>query len=408
MTRHRCTQIVCCLIISLLTVTAAEGQRKRGAGKKREDTQQRAESLRAICDRLDVGTGKTIADIGAGNGRDSWVFADVVGESGKVFSEEIEQGKCTAIEKGAKERNLTQVQAVLGTPTSPQLPAKSVDMAFMHYVYHHVSKPKEMLQGIWHALQPGGYLVIVDQRLGTLTDWVPREERAKKHFWIAETTVVREARENGYAFVDFAESLWRDQGSFVLIFQRPVDLAAPTKDPDALHPIPASVVGELLPAAGQTYKRVAFVALGEGRTLIGPLLKAADCQAVDIVLEEWATQKDERPPLPAGISIPSVLTEKGDPKLGPEPIDAVFFLDTYHLLFHGPTLLAQLKDRLSDDGHIFVLDREAKEDLTHREASHRREISPALVKKEMEKAGFVPVRTTRPDGRFLMVFSKAK
>ena len=405
MIRHRCTLVVACLLTCLLTVSVADAQRKKEP-RKREDAKQRADALRAICGQLEVGAGKVIADIGAGNGRDTWTFASVVGETGKVFSEEIAQGKCDTIEKGAKERKLTQVQTVLGTPTSPELPVKSVDMAFMHHVYHHVSKPQEMLRGIWHSLKPGGYLVIVDQRLGTLTDWVAREERAKKHYWIAETTVVREARENGYAFVDFAESLWHTKGSFVLIFQRPTDLEAPTKDPDALPPIAESVVGELL--GESPYQRVAFIALGEGRTMIGPFVKSAQCEAIDIVLEEWATRKDERPTQPEGITLPSVLTEKGDPQLGSEPIDAVLFLDTYHLLFHSQTLLTKLNERLTDDGHVFVLDREAYEELSHREASHRRKISIALVKKEMEQAGFAFERSTLPSGRFLLVFSKAK
>ena len=87
------------------------------------------------------------------------------------------------------------------------LPADSIDMAFMHLVYHHLSEPREMLQGIWRALKPGGHLVIVDQRRGTLVDWVPREDRAEKHYWIAETTVVREAREQGFVFVEYARTI---------------------------------------------------------------------------------------------------------------------------------------------------------------------------------------------------------
>ena len=105
-------------------------------------------------------------------------------------------------------------------------------------------------------------------------------------------------------------------------------------------------------------------------------------------MEDWATQKDERPPLPAKVSLPSVLTDKGDPRLGPEPIDVVFFLDSYHLLFHGPTLLSKIHDKLSPTGCIYIFDREAKEPLTRREASHRRKIASETVTEEMKKAGF--------------------
>jgi SAM-dependent methyltransferase len=266
-----------------------------------------------------------------------------------------------------------------------------------------------MLQGIWRALKPGGYLMIVDQRLGTLTDWVPREERAKKHFWTAETTVVREAREQGYLFVESAEDALKGNDQFVLIFQRPTDLDAPDRDPDPALPLPAAVVQQLLPSPGTACRRVAFVALGEGRKLIAPLLEAMPCDAVDIILEEWATRKDERPLLPEGVTLPSVLTEKGDPNLGDDPLDAVYFLDTYHLLFHGPVLLAKLRERLAPTGCVYVLDRQAPKPIPHREASHRRMIAPETVKEEMNQAGFHLLRELPPpaDDRFLLVFAKS-
>ena len=404
---------LCFLIVAIAVSSGFAQQRDAPGGKKearpKENLQRRAESLRTIAERLGVGSGSVIADIGAGKGRDTWTFADIVGEDGKVFSEEIAESNTQAIKEEVKKRKLSQVQVVLGTPTDPKIPPNSVDMAFMHHVYHHVSKPREMLRGIWKSLKPGGHFVIVDQRLGTLVDWVPRENRAKKHFWIAETTVVREARENGFAFVEFAEESWRAKKSFVLVFQRPANLDAPDRDPDSPSAIAPSAVKLLLPASNKAYKRVAFVALGEGRKLIGPFLEAAPCDAVDIVLEEWATQKDERPPLPKNVTMPSVLTEKGDPGLGPEPLDAAFFLDTYHLLFHGPTLLAKLRQRLTDSGVVYVVDRQAPKTISHREASHRRMIAPLTVKEEMTQAGFALLRDgPRPaEDRFLLVFGKA-
>ena len=377
--------------------------------RQREGAQQRGEVLQAIAKRLDVGAGATIADIGAGNGHDTWTFAGIVGERGRVFAEEIEDGKTKKIQEEAKKRELPQVRAVQGKATDPLLPADSVNMAYMNRVYHHFSKPREMLQGIWRALKPNGYLVIVDQHLGTLTDWVPREERAKKHYWIAETTVVREAREQGYLFVGYAEDAWKAKDLFVLIFQRPPGLNAPDRDPDPASPLPAAVAKQLLPSPDTTYQRVAFVALGEGRKLIGPLLAAMPCEAVDIILEEWATQKEERPSLPTGVTLPSFLTEKGDPKLDERPLDAVYFLDTYHLLFHGPALLSQLHWRLTSSGRVYVMDRQTPKVIPHREASHRRMIALETVRQEMANAGFTLVEEKpkpTPD-RFLLVFRKS-
>ena len=101
-----------------LPLAVAQQQRDASAkpsSRAREDLGQRAESLRTICDHLGVGGGAVIADIGAGNGRDTWTFAGVVGEKGQVYAEEIEESKCESIRKEAEKRGLEQVQAVLGS-----------------------------------------------------------------------------------------------------------------------------------------------------------------------------------------------------------------------------------------------------------------------------------------------------
>lgn len=410
--RKNASRLLICLLVLAIGLPVALGQPPSSPNAKpkrrsQENRQQREKSLRAIAAHLEVGSDAVIADIGAGKGPDTWVFADIVGSEGKVFAEEIDEDKVAALKKGAEQRNLSQVNPVLGTASDPTLPPNTVDMAFMHFVYHHVTQPRAMLNGIWRCLRPGGYLVVVDQRLGTLKDWVPRENRGKKHYWIAETTVVREAREQGFRFVECAESCWHVKASFVLVFQRPADTASPGQDPDPLPPIAAGAAERLLPTLGQAHERIAFVALGEGRKLIAPILKSSDAQAVDIVLEEWATQKDERPPIPPGVTLPSVLTEQGDPHLGPEPLDAVYFLDSYHLLFHAPAVLEHLHKRLTPSGRVYILDRPAPQAIPHREASHRRMIAAETVKQEMAAAGLTLLREGPPIAqRFLLVFEK--
>lgn len=364
----RLARISAALCLSLL-VSVAYAQEVRqdarpqpGTGRRNQDTQERAASLRKLAERLEVGRGATIADIGAGSGRDSWVFADIVGDQGRVYAEEITEDGVGKIEQEAETRGLEQITAVLGTSDSPCLPENAVDMAYTNQVYHHLAKPREMLRSIWQYLKPGGYFVVVDRRKGTLQDWVPRAEREQKHFWLAETTVVREAREEGFLFVDFGEAQWyTNDDTFVLIFQRPAGKTRGGQDPDPMPAIDASVTSLLLPADGASHERIALVALGEGRKLVGPLAAQCRGEVIDIVLEEWATQKDERPETPEGLTLRSVLTEQGDPKLGPEKLDAAYFLDTYHLLFHGGVLLPELRDRLADSGRIYVLDRIAEE-----------------------------------------------
>ena len=372
--------------------------------------ENRAESVRAVLSHLGVGEGSSVADIGAGGGKDTWVIAEIVGETGTVFAEEIGDKTVTSLKKEAEKKGLSQVRAVLGRDADPCLPPGSTDLALVHHVYHHFAEPREMLRGIWQALKPGGYLVVVDKQRGTLRDWVPRHVRAEKHHWIAETTVTREAREEGFAFVACVEERWHTKDDFVLVFRRPKELQSPRCDPDPFLSLSVDQGAPMfLPLAGPC-KRSVFVALGETRKLISPILKSSSSEGLEIVLEEWATQKEERPPLPANVSFPSVLAKSGDPQLGPELIDMVFFLDSYHLLFHGKTLLSKLHEKLSPPGCVYVLDREAENPLSRREASHRRMIQPEVVEREMAEAGFfLWFRGPRlaPD-RFLLIFGKTQ
>jgi predicted methyltransferase len=82
--------------------SASEIERTKGPKKKRRGdaavkAKQRQRYLRAIMKKLGIGDGSVIADIGAGDGRDSWVFADVVGASGRVYAEEIDLSELRSI-----------------------------------------------------------------------------------------------------------------------------------------------------------------------------------------------------------------------------------------------------------------------------------------------------------------------
>jgi len=349
----------------------------------------RADSVRALVSHLGLGEGSTVADIGAGGGRDTWVFAEIVGEKGTVFAEEIIENMVKSLKTEAEEKGLSQVSAVLGRSDDPCLPPNSIDLVFLYHVYHHFAKPREMLRGIWRTLRPGGHLAVVDRHLGTLRDW---------------------AREEGFAFVACAEQCWHEKDHFVLIFQRPKGLESPGRVPDPFRPISINKCAHQFLPLSRPYQHPVFVALGQARELIAPILKSSSDKGLEIVLEEWATQKEERPPLPSDFSLPSVLPEKGDPNLGAEPIDVVFFLDSYHLLFHGKTLLSKIYEKLSPTGCIYILDRKAQEPLSGREASHRRKIHPETVKQEMTEAGFF-LWFRGPQlarDRFLLVFGRTQ
>lgn len=125
---------------------------------EREREEEPTQALRII----GVERGSTVADVGAGSGYDTMRLAGLVGPSGVVYANDIQQGMLDAIRTKVERARLTNVKLVLGTTEDPRLPPASLDLALLVDVYHEFSKPQAMLQHIRSALKPGGRLVLLE------------------------------------------------------------------------------------------------------------------------------------------------------------------------------------------------------------------------------------------------------
>jgi predicted methyltransferase len=132
--------------------------------------------------------GMVVADVGAGTGLFTRLFAAKVAPGGKVIASDIAKPFVDAILRSAREQGLANVEGVVGTQTDPKLPSASVDVAFISDAYHHFEDPKAMLRAIRNALKPSGRLVIVDfERVpGVTSSWILSHVRAGKEAVIAE------------------------------------------------------------------------------------------------------------------------------------------------------------------------------------------------------------------------------
>jgi ubiquinone/menaquinone biosynthesis C-methylase UbiE len=113
---------------------------------------------------LDIKKGSVVADIGAGVGYHVWRMADIVGPTGKVIGEDIQEGMIRLLRKNIEDRKLRNVEIVVGTPTDPKLPANSLDLVLMVDVYHEFAEPVAMMKHIQNALKPDGRVVLVEFR----------------------------------------------------------------------------------------------------------------------------------------------------------------------------------------------------------------------------------------------------
>lgn len=118
---------------------------------------------REITHAVGLKPGDAVADIGAGTGLFTFLFAEPVGPKGTVYAVDIGPAFVKYIAEQAKQRGYNRiVKTVLNTPDSTELPAGSIDVAFICDTYHHFEHPEKMLASIYRALRPRGRLVVID------------------------------------------------------------------------------------------------------------------------------------------------------------------------------------------------------------------------------------------------------
>jgi ubiquinone/menaquinone biosynthesis C-methylase UbiE len=167
---------------------------KKFEGESREIYTKRLDIVRAC----KLKPGMAVADVGAGTGLFTRLFAKEVGPKGKVYAVDIAGNFLKHIEKFAKEENLDNVATVLCDQFSTKLPPNSVDVVFICDTYHHFEFPYRTLSSIHEALRPGGQIVLIDfHRIkGVTKEWTMNHVRA------GQDVFSREIESSGFRKLD--------------------------------------------------------------------------------------------------------------------------------------------------------------------------------------------------------------
>ncbi|MBX3400099.1 MAG: methyltransferase domain-containing protein [Gemmataceae bacterium] len=158
--------------------------------------------------------GMVVADVGAGTGLHTRLFAKAVGDDGQVYAVDIAAKFLAHIQKTAREAKLRNVTPVLCNEDSVDLPKGSVDVAFVCDTYHHFEFPHRTLASLHRAIKPGGRLIVIDfKRIpGLSSDWTMNHVRA------GQEVVEKEIAAAGFTKSEEVKDLLKD--NYFVIFTR--------------------------------------------------------------------------------------------------------------------------------------------------------------------------------------------
>lgn len=148
----------------------------------------------AVLEATGFGEGTRIADIGAGTGLYTLLFADAVGRTGHVYAIDIEPLFLDLINQRATDAGFDNVTAVFGRENDITLPSQSVDAVFIADTYHYFSDREAIMQTVYDALKPGGSLIMVEY---DVAQGQPRPE-GKGHVRFGKAAVIAEVEYVGF------------------------------------------------------------------------------------------------------------------------------------------------------------------------------------------------------------------
>lgn len=152
----------------------------------------------AIVAASKAGPGMSIADIGAGTGLFTRLFAAAVEPGGQVYAIDISGTFIENILRTCREQGLSNVTGIVNTPVDIGLPANAIDLAFITDTYHHFEYPQQTLASIHQALRSDGRLIIIDFRRDPRisSNWVMGHVRGNK------AQVIEEIEAAGFRLAD--------------------------------------------------------------------------------------------------------------------------------------------------------------------------------------------------------------
>ena len=137
-----------------------------------------------VMDTVGVKQGMTVGEVGAGHGYFTFHLSRRVGDSGKIYANDIARRALGAIRRKCEEEGITNIETIVGEVENPLFPDAILDMVFIVNAFHDLAKPVELLNNIVPSLKPGAPVVIIDrdpEKVGGRNRHVLTQEEVLEH-----------------------------------------------------------------------------------------------------------------------------------------------------------------------------------------------------------------------------------
>jgi predicted methyltransferase len=127
-----------------------------------EERANRYQPPEEVMNAIGVEAGMVVAEVGAGRGRYVVCMAERVGDTGKVYANDIDEDKLEYLRLRCERDGIENIETILGKVDDPLLPEGALDLVYLINTYHDLDEPVELMRNIKPSLKPGGLLVVIE------------------------------------------------------------------------------------------------------------------------------------------------------------------------------------------------------------------------------------------------------
>jgi ubiquinone/menaquinone biosynthesis C-methylase UbiE len=150
----------------------------------RADVRDNSHQPEKVMNVVGVKPGMVLGEVGSGHGYFTFHLSRRVGDSGKIYANDISTRALAAIRRKCESEGISNIETIVGEVEDPLLPEDALDMVFIVNAFHDLAKPVELLNNLVPSLKPGASVVIIDRdpdKVGGFNRHVFTQEEVLEH-----------------------------------------------------------------------------------------------------------------------------------------------------------------------------------------------------------------------------------